>query len=349
MSFQRKTIDAHIHLYEWFDPNGKTFYEVLDGLKRDTGLEGMCVIADEYLERGGVTQNILTALYKLHDPTAYANGCIVFPSYPVRLPLPEGMDALTQYEELMAIGHDGIKILCKPDIEKLIALPINEPFFEPMFAQAEKDRTPFLWHVADPESFWLPEYKGRNCYSDGTYPSFKTLFCQTFDVLKRHPRLTVTFAHFLFLSDRPEMLEQIFEHYGNVSIDVTPGTEMYVNFTKDLDFYRSFFQKHADRILFGTDATVPENPKSRERIESVYHALVTAETVPMGRKNVPVLGLALPQEATEPILRGNFLRLWGETPKPVDPKALKGYIQKYEHLIPMGKTKEMILQAAREL
>lgn len=345
----RKIIDCHIHLCEWFDQSGKSFYEVLDDLQQKTGLERLCVVASEYLDLGGVEQNILTALYKLHNPTAYANGCVVFPSAPVSLPLPDGMDALTQYEELMEIGIDGLKILYKPDIEKLLSLPINHPFYEELFAKAEKDQTPILWHVADPESFWSPERRGRNHYGDGIYPSFETLFRQTFGVLKKHPRLAVTFAHFLFLSDRPEILESIFDHYENVSIDVTPGTEMYVNFTRDLPFYRAFFEKYADRILFGTDATVPVRADAEERIHSVYRAMVTGDTVLMGRARRPVQGLALPPGVSDKVLRENFLQRWGEAPKPINQRALKAYIDKYAHMISHEETKKQILLAAEKL
>ena len=346
---QRKFIDCHIHLCEWFDQSGKSFYEILDDLQQKTRPEKICVVASEYLDLGGVEQNILTALYKLHNPTAYANGCIVFPSAPVTMPLPDGMDALTQYEELMEIGIDGLKLLCKSDIEKLLALPINHSFYDEMFAKAEKDQTPILWHVADPESFWSPERQRSNGYGDGTYPSFETLFRQTFDVLKKHPRLAVTFAHFLFLSDRPEILESIFDHYENVSIDVTPGTEMYVNFSGDLPFYRAFFEKHADRILFGTDATVPIRADAEERIQSVYRAMVTGDTVPMGRARRPVQGLALPPDVADRVLRKNFLQRWGKAPKPINRNALKAYIEKYAHMISHGETKKQILLAAKSL
>ena len=171
----------------------------------------------------------------------------------------------------------------------------------------------------------------------------------TFDVLKKHPRLAVTFAHFLFLSDRPEILESIFDHYENVSIDVTPGTEMYVNFSGDLPFYRAFFEKHADRILFGTDATVPIRADAEERIHSVYRAMVTGDTVLMGRARRPVQGLALPPDVADRVLRENFLQRWGKAPKPINRNALKAYIEKYAHMISHGETKKQILLAAKSL
>ena len=178
MAFDRPVIDSHLHLYSWFNNQGQTLFEGFDEYQRSHGFEAinLCALPFHY---GDIGNNIMAALYKLHNPTAYAYGGIAYPELPVRLPLPEGMDALSQYRELMEIGFDGIKLIeTKPDDQKLLGMPLDHPFYEPFFAAAEADGTHLVWHVADPETFWdinrIPErfLKAGWFYGDGTFPSY---------------------------------------------------------------------------------------------------------------------------------------------------------------------------------
>ena len=247
MRFEKKTIDSHIHFYNWFHKDGSDYFQKCDDLQKSVGLDGLCIDCLTDPIYGGVENNVMAALYKLHNPTAYAYGAIAYPSYPISLPLPEGMDPLTQYRELMEIGFDGLKILYKPDVQKLAKLTIDHEVYAPLFAQMEKDQTHITWHVADPDKNWKVKTGRKWDYSDGTYPSYEDMMEQTMNVMERYPRLKVTFAHFLFLSEHPEVLEELFAKYPNMAVDVTPGTEMYGVFTERRDFYRTFFEKYASR------------------------------------------------------------------------------------------------------
>ena len=347
MKRNKTVMDSHTHLYASADGNPFGGFSAMDRFFRERALRGLCVNALGDPDHGGMVQNVTAALYKLHNPQAYASGGFVYPSVPVEPPLPQGMDALTQYKELMEIGFDGIKILYKPTVQKKLSLPADAPFYEDMFAAAEKDATPFVWHVADPPFFWDPGHVGAWSYGDGSYPSFETMLRQVFAVLEKHPRLTVSFAHFLFFSHRPQVLEQIFDRYPHVCIDVTPGTEMYGAFAERPDFYRSFLEKHADRILYGTDAEPPENPDCEGLADAVLRALTTEDEVVIW--GLKTKGLALSDKACEKILAGNFLRLFGQTPKPVNVAALLRYIEKYEHLIADDVAKRYILTEAARL
>jgi predicted TIM-barrel fold metal-dependent hydrolase len=168
---------------------------------------------------------------------------------------------------------------------------------------------------------------------------------QVMNVMQRHPRLRVTFAHFLFLSEHPEMLEELFAKYPSMAVDVTPGTEMYSVFTERHDFYRVFFEKYADRILFGTDAGIPKY-ENVDLVESVYRAMTEEGEVEIWK--LPARGLQLSEEACRLILSENFLRRSGAQPKPVNREALKRYVQKYSHLMQNQQTKEQILRIFHE-
>jgi len=100
-------------------------------------------------------QNILAALYKLHNPNAYAYGGFVYTDKPAVFPQPEGFDMLTQYEDLKAIGFDGIKMLeTKPAEQKEYQVRVDDEAYEEFFSACERDETHMVWHVADPDTFW---------------------------------------------------------------------------------------------------------------------------------------------------------------------------------------------------
>ena len=158
-------------------------------------------------------------------------------------------------------------------------------------------------------------------------------------VLDRHPGLNVTFAHFFFLSDHLDRLEEIFRTYKNVGIDITPGCEMYESFDRNPQQCRDFFIRHADRIMYGTDCAFPD---SFTRGQQVYDALTTDRRVTVGVQDMN--GLYLPEETLKHILSENFRRQCHETPALVNLEALKRYVNKYQHMIQPGETKDALLQ-----
>ena len=78
-------------------------------------------------------------------------------------------------------------------------------------------------------------------YGDGTYASNEEVYRQINRVLEKHPNLCVNFAHFFFYSCYPEKLEEIFNRYPNVGVDLTPGGEMYFGFDDNREYYLKFF------------------------------------------------------------------------------------------------------------
>jgi len=345
--------DGHIHLRKWTDENGRDFFEGLDTLMKERKLSAINLAALPNEPRGDASANIMAALYKLHNPRAFAHAGIVFESLPIRPPVKEGLEPLEQYEELMEIGFDGIKLICsKPQDYKLYDLPVSDDFFDAFFKAAEGDGTHILWHAADPETFWdidrIPKHFIERgwFYGDGTYPSYERIYEDIYAVLKKHPLLNVTFAHFFFLSEHPEKLEKIFESYKNLTIDITPGTEMYESFNAQPEFYKAFFEKYSDRILFGTDTSFPGNGNNLH--DSVYRAIATTD------KEIPInrgvfKGIGVKDEAVKRIFSGNFERCVSEKPKEINVSALKKYIRKYLPLIRDKEYKKRVLVYEKHL
>lgn len=338
MKFNRKVIDSHWHMYPWYDENGEDFYTIIDRYQKELGLSALNICSIPCYEDLGAAQNVLPLLYKLHNPTAYAYGGLVYTDKPVNFPQPEGFDMLTQYNELMEMGFDGIKMIeTKPFEQKAYKVKINDPYFENFFSAVERDGTHMVWHVADPDTFWdinkIPErFVERGWfYGDGTYMSLEEMYGQVYDVLKRHPKLAVTFAHFFFYSEHPEKLEELFANYPNATIDITPGGEMYGAFRENYDFYNKFFEKYSEKILFGTDASFTEEDlysHYTDIITQVYNFSATDKSVEIYGEKCPAIKIS--DTARDNILYKNFERFAGKKPKPVNKAAIKKYVEKYE-------------------
>jgi len=354
MDYQHQVIDGHFHIYRWFEEDGGSFFSSVDAYRE---ARNFCTININALPgfTRDVSNNMMAALYKLRHPQVYAHGGLMYPSYPVPERMPEGLDFLTQYRELMAVGFDGIKMLeTKPDFHRTLARPANDPVYEDFFAAIERAGTHMVWHVADPETFWdemkiLPEHRARGWfYGDGTYAAKEEIYRQVFDVLDRHPGLKITFAHFFFLAFDPERLERVFLKYPGVNVDLTPGTEMYQAFGQRYEYYRDFFIRHADRIQFGTDASDQGDLTYKLSLPDTVYQFITGNES-MEKWHFDFHGLNLDKPAADKILCQNFLHRVGSVPKPVNRQALAAYISKYLPYVKDEKVRHAIEKEADTL
>jgi predicted TIM-barrel fold metal-dependent hydrolase len=347
MKLDKNVIDTHFHINAWYDKFGNNYIDLLNDIQKKTDLKGININALTHKKHGGVKINIMAAIYKLYNPSVYAHADIFFPATPVPTPLDAKLLPEIQYDDFMEIGFDGIKILYKPDVQKIIDLPINSITFDKFFKKCEKDKTHVIWHVADPKIHWTADFPNKEWnYSDGTFPSFDELFNHTFDVLNKYPSLNVCFAHFMFMEETPEKLEEIFKRYENVAVDVVPGL-MFREFEKRPEFYREFLSKYSDRILFGSDSEIPANSHSIELINAIYDGLTTDKEVNIwGYKSK---GINLSDSVSEKILYKNFASRCSDTPKPINKSALKKYIEKYSDYIEESPEKAEILKFAKSL
>lgn len=338
MAYEKPIIDGHFHIYEWYNHGNRDFFQKTEEYMQTVNCRSISINALPSGERD-VSNNIMTALLKLRYPQVYANGGLVYDTYPVPSVLPAGMETEVQYRELMEIGFDGIKMLeTKPTLLKILCRGVDDPIYEGLFAAAERDGTPMVWHVGDPATFWDPELAPPDCiengwfYGDGTFPSLEEIYNQVLAVLERHPKLKVTFAHFFFMSDNPERLAQIFANYPNVNVDITPGSEMYHNFEKDRAYFREFFTRYADRIEYGTDCSDEGNVDNYQKHVSVITRFLTTNEL-ITDWSADFSGIGLDESVLDKIFSENFLRRMGHPPKPINVKALKAYFAKYRHLV----------------
>lgn len=334
-----KIIDGHLHIEDWKNDEVGSFLNGFEPYREGMNLDAINICSLNNHARGAAN-NIMIALYKLVNKNTYAHGALDHIVKPIG-ENPKGMDLVTQYNELMEIGFDGIKLIeGKPTVLKPLGCTLLTPTFDKFFAEAEKNGTHIVFHVNDPDEFWddasAPDWAKANgwFYADGTYADFWTVVDEILKILDRYPKLNVTFAHFFFFAKYPEKLEEMFEKYENVAVDLTPGGEMYFAFEANHDFYVDFFKKYSNRILVGTDATFPWPSKDFAWcIDRLYNFIATDNTQKaFGDKMLR--GLNLQGKDKENILFANFERRVGRNePKEINKEKLLQYFEKYKSLL----------------
>jgi hypothetical protein len=236
-----------------------------------------------------------------------------------------------QAEGFVAMGCDGIKMIeGKPTSRQRMDIPVTDPYFADYWARVEELGLPIVWHVNDPEEFWDPERipgwaKERNWGYGPADVQKEQLYAEVAEVLARHPRLKITFAHFYFLSANLERAARFLDEHPGVCFDLAPGVEMLYNLSHDPGASRAFFTRYADRIVFGTDLfsslTVQEG---RFRTGIIYRWLESEDTyrVPDGAdfllgppEDGLIRGMSLPEDVLEGIYIQNHARLVGSEPR----------------------------------
>jgi len=134
-------------------------------------------------------------------------------------------------------------------------------------------------------------------------------------VLERHPKLQVIFAHFHFLSADLPRAAALMDRFPNVCFDLTPGTEMYPNFSKRPDETRDFFLKYQDRIILGSDFM---SGGDTSPVVLVRQFLETDGEFTHQNLAQPVQGIALPTDSLKRIYAGNYRRITSPKPRPLD-------------------------------
>ncbi len=223
---------------------------------------------------------------------------------------------------LKSQGFDGLKLIeGKPEVRKLLPVPLDGPEYEGMWAVLEEEQFPVVFHVADPDEFWdaalCPGWARQSGwdYSDGSYPTKEDLYGEVEHILERHPTLKITFAHFYFLSKELERAAGFLDRHPTVCFDLTPHTGMYVDFSQNPVGAREFILRYADRILYGTDTdtrTLKRGPDGYNFMRSIPWLVRAMLEIPgsFELQGVTYNGLGLPEPALEKIYQKNFLRIY---------------------------------------
>jgi predicted TIM-barrel fold metal-dependent hydrolase len=249
-----------------------------------------------------------------------------------------------QIKILNGMGFDGLKIVeGKPTFRKICPISLDSPNYENMWTTLEELEMPVVFHVADPEEFWdaelVPSWARDNgwFYGDGTFPTKDELYAEVDNILTRHPQLKLILAHFYFLSADLPRAGRLFDTYPNICFDLTPGSEMYANFTRNYDASREFFLRYQTRIIYGSDTgswSIAHTKSLNEPLSKAWVMRTFLETDKVF--DVPDIlahwmesdldgfhGFALPGDVLEKIYHKNFKRLYSPSPKALNNAAVK--------------------------
>jgi predicted TIM-barrel fold metal-dependent hydrolase len=255
-------------------------------------------------------------------------------------------EMVSQSQRLLAMGFDGIKLICKPNVRRRFKFAINDNIFDDFFAEAEKQQWPILFHVADQIAFWhkalVPNWAIDNEWyygDDQDLPSQQDFYDEIFAVLKRYPKLNITFAHFFFMWDRIDEVSALLDTYPHINLDLTPGTKMYKAFSERSKEARDLFESYGGRFIFGTDNTGfhglqwDQNfKKGLEKIANQRRFLET-EDIFDGLGFTNLHGINLDEKTLEKIYNLNFTRFLGEKPASVNREAAAELCREYRAVI----------------
>lgn len=319
-------VDCHVHL------RGPDDVASLEAIRDHVGLDRMNIVCT--MGRDSVNANPAAFVAKAEFPerfyvfagldhsTCFSDGRVQAPSL------------AEQVDRLRALGADGIKMIeNKPTSRKMLDIPVDSEYFEAYFAHVEETGFPVLWHVSDPEEFWDPDKTpawaaSRGWGYDDTFVQKETLYAEVERVLERHPKLRIVFAHFYFLSADLPRAAALLDRFDGVRLDLAPGIEMLYNMSRDVSETRAFFQKYADRIVFGTDlfsSHALEEARIRSGIvtrwletDEEYRVPEAADLLLGPPEDGVIRGLSLPSAVISRICRENFEALTAPTPRPLD-------------------------------
>ncbi len=264
-------------------------------------------------------------------------------------------------DNLLQMGCDGVKMIeGKPDMRKNLPIPpFDSTVYEPYWARLESSGVPLIFHVNDPQEFWdaslIPDWARQRgwFYGDGTFINNEVQYAEVLHVLERHPNLKVILAHFYFLSGQLPRLADLFERFPNLHVDLTPGIEMYYNLSQQPQASRDFFLRYHERIVFGTDIGAkallsspelgiePDESALRIRLVRTFlegegeFRLDVGDGFLFGRFAGPFHGLGLTPQALTAIYAGNFERLAGSTPRPLDSPAIIAECARIQAVLPL--------------
>ncbi len=238
---------------------------------------------------------------------------------------------------LLKMGADGIKLIeGKPNMRKLLPIPdFDNMVWDPFFEYLETNQIPVLWHVNDPEEFWdkdkIPSWaSSQGWYYDESFINNEEQYRQIGKVLERHPNIKIIFAHFFFMSNQLSRLQSILDKYPNIMIDLTPGIEMYINFSNNIIEAKNFFIKNQDRIIYGTDigARAVLGSSIINKKECIDRSIIVRTFLEkdkvevkadgnflIGMKDFTLNGLSLDKDILQKIYCNNFINFSGHIRK----------------------------------
>ena len=238
-------------------------------------------------------------------------------------------------EQAHRAGARGLKILktlglyLRENITSGTLVKIDDPRFDPMWEACGQLSMPVAIHVSDPIAFFTPtdrfneRYEELNNHPDwsfygGDFPSNEELLAARNRVMARHPRTQFVVLHVGNFAEDLQNVSDNLDRYPNMFVDIAARIG---ELGRQPRTSRRFFDKHQDRILFGTDATphgddYPQQVFNDKLYEIYFRFLETddeyfdyapAKVPPQGRWRI--YGINLPDSILSKVYYENAARV----------------------------------------
>ena len=312
--------DSHTHAYAPFD-KGFHCYEKMASL----GVTDVNLLAYTYIETG-IDNNLVCLYYKAKS---HALKLRVFGGlYYDKGINNDKMPYLEQAKLLLAMGCEGIKFLdMKPNYNLYCGCSMDDHVYDELYDYLEENQIPLVTHIADPANFWHRDQMSQWaidygwCYDDPKFLTQQQIFDCTIRRLEKNPALKMSLAHCGFMTKQPDLFCSMLDRFPNVTFDLAPGWEIFVDFSKDIDRWQEIFTHYNRRILYGTDTCTTQND---DRITALNRTMI--ETVSHDKTELPIphhpaanmKGLDLDVTSQQNILNDNYFRHVGTDIKSID-------------------------------
>jgi predicted TIM-barrel fold metal-dependent hydrolase len=198
-------------------------------------------------------------------------------------------------------------------------LRVNDERLDPFFEKAGEMHMPVMFHIGDPDAFFLPIDRFNERYEElaahpdwsfyGSQYSKDELLAQRDSIFKRHPKTTFVAAHLAEKSEDLAYVGKLLDDNPNLLVDIGART---AELGRQPYAAREFLIKYCDRIIFGTDL-VPDEEMYRLH----FRFLETADEYfdypshasRQGRWQI--YGVYLPDDVLQKIYRENAVKLLG--------------------------------------
>jgi len=236
-------------------------------------------------------------------------------------------------------GARGLKILktlglfLRERISEGPLVKVDDKRFDPMWEACAAHKLPVFIHVSDPEAFFLPidctnerwdelghhpdwSFHGRD------FPSHQEIMAARDRVFARHPGTSFVALHVGHDAENLAFVSSSLDKFPNMTVEL--GARI-GELGRQPRTARKFFEKHQDRILFGTDAVPPPDGENypqqvfKDELYEIYYRFLETEdeyfdyapapVPPQGRWRI--YGVGLPDAILKKVYVDNAVRVLG--------------------------------------
>ena len=190
---------------------------------------------------------------------------------------------------------------------------IDDPRLSVIWRTSARLKMPVLVHIADPEAFFDPvdatnerylellQHPDWSYHGAGTYPFAELMQAQQ-NVLRDNPETTFIIAHVGSNAENLGFVASCLERYPNLVVDIAARID---ELGRQYHTTLNFFQRFADRILFGTDV----HSRTVDWCYTPYFTFLETDDDAIPGSHWPMTGLKLDDEILEKIYWKNAARV----------------------------------------